>query len=591
MILTINNFMCIICFEKLHIYPLNNGGHMRKLLFVQIVFLFLFCFIAIGNAQVKEKIDRGVVALTIEEGKVYVGWRLLKDDPADVAFNIYRQDMGLTDFERINSKPITASTNYIDTQATPGHGFKYRIKKLIDGVEQTCPGEAYVFTLSGDVPYFSIKLKDKVTLKRIGIGDLDGDGAFDFVLQHPNFNVDPYHRPGYWKRSPEPYKLDAYSSTGEFLWRHNMGWAIETGTWYSPYMVFDVDQDGRAEVYAKAGDGDPREMDGHVIQGAEYLIKIDPESGNIVKEQNWISRDGFESYNYWSRNFLSIAYLDGVNPSLVMQRGTYTTIRTETLDKNLNPIWQWASLGKDAKFKGQGGHALMTGDIDRDGKDELVIGTAALDDDGTPMWYTGLGHNDAGYIADFLPNRPGYEIFYGVESRSSQNGVCLVDAKTGEIIWGYEGSTHHVHSQGMVGDISDEYPGIECYAGEAKGGDKFFLYTADGKRLSDQNLWGLAPRAVWWDADEQKEICHRNKVIEYNGDVNLEIEGKLLIVADIIGDWREEIVTSLPGELRIYSTNIPADTKKVCLMQNHLYRMAVADATMGYYNSPQVGFE
>jgi rhamnogalacturonan endolyase len=178
-----------------------------------------------------------------------------------------------------------------------------------------------------------------------------------------------------------------------------------------------------------------------------------------------------------------------------------------------------------------------------------------------------------------------------VESRSPKNGVCLVDAKTGEIIWGYEESTYHVHSQAMIGDITDEYPGIECYAGEAKGGDKFFLYTADGKRISDKNLWGLAPRAVWWDADEQKEICYDNKVLEYNGDIDLEIEGKVLIVADILGDWREEIVTSLPGELRIYSTNIVSDKKKVCLMQNHLYRMAVADATMGYYNAPQVGFK
>ncbi len=544
-----------------------------------------------SHAQVNEKIDRGLVALTIDEGQVYVGWRFLKDDPADIAFNIYRQDMGLSDFEKINTEPISTSTNYIDAKATPGHGFKYRVKSVINTIENDEPGEAYVFILSGDVPYFSIKLKDEVTLKRIGIGDLDGDGAYDFVLQHPDFNVDPYHRPGYWRRSPEPYKLDAYSSKGTFLWRHDMGWSIETGTWYSPYMVYDVDMDGKTEVYAKAGDGDPREMDGHVIQGPEYLVKLDPLTGHVLQQQNWISKDGFESYNYWSRNFLSIAYLDGLTPSLIMQRGTYTVIKTEALDKNLNPIWQWASLGDYKNYKGQGGHALMTGDIDLDGKDELVIGTAALDDDGTPMWRTGLGHNDAGYIADFLPERPGYEIFYGVESRSQKNGVCLVDAKTGEIIWGYEGSTVHVHSQGMVGDITDEYPGIECYAGEAKGGDKFFLYTADGQRLSDQNLWGLAPRAVWWDADAQKEICYDNKILEYNGDVNLEIEGRLLIVADIIGDWREEIVTSLPGELRIYSTNIPADSKKICLMQNHLYRMAVADATMGYYNSPQVGFK
>jgi len=555
-----------------------------------IIMFFLF-YSSANFAQVQEKIDRGVVALCEGERAVFISWRLLKEDPENVAFNVYRQDIGLGDYVKINDSPVANSTNYLDESPEPGHGYHYKVKTIIDSKESDTPGEAYVFTRTGSQPWISIKLKDEVTLKRIGIGDLDGDGAYDFVLQHPDFNVDPYYRPGYWKRSPESYKLDAYSSKGEFLWRHDMGWAIETGTWYSPYMVFDVDQDGKAEVYAKAGEGDPREMDGHVLTGPEYLVKLDPQTGEILKKQDWISKDGFESYNYWSRNFLTVAYLDGINPSLIMQRGTYTVIKTEALDKNLRPIWKWASLGEYEKYKGQGAHAIMTGDIDEDGKDELVFGTSALDDNGIPMWHTGLGHNDAGYIADILPDRPGYEIFYGIESRSPKNGVCLVDAKTGEIIWGYEGSTVHVHSQAMIGDITDEYPGIECYAGEAKGGDKFFLYTADGKRLSDQNLWGLAPKAVWWDADDLKEICYKNEVFDYNGETKLKVEGKVLIVADILGDWREEIVTSLPGELRIYSTNILSNKKKLCAMQNHLYRMAVADATMGYYNAPQIGFK
>ncbi len=82
----------------------------------------------------------------------------------------------------------------------------------------------------------------------------------------------------------------------------------------------------------------------------------------------------------------------------------------------------------------------MSADIDADGKDELVIGTAALDDNGIPLWYTSLGHNDVRYryFADTDPSRPGMEIFYGIESRSPENGVCLVDAKTGEIIWGLQ---------------------------------------------------------------------------------------------------------------------------------------------------------
>ncbi len=562
---------------------------MKKYILIAVI-LSLFLPFA-SNAQVDEKIDRGIVALCISEDSVYVGWRSLKDDPSNVTFNVYRRDIGLGDFIKVNAEPVSTSTNYIDTSPIPGHGYIYKVKSRVNGRESETPGEGYVFVLGGNQPWISIRLKDEIELHRIGIGDLDGDGAYDFVLQHPDYNVDPYYKPGYWKRSPEPYKLDAYSSKGKFLWRYNMGWSIETGTWYAPYMVFDVDQDGKAEIYAKAGDGDNRQPDGHVLDGPEYLVKLDGQNGKLLNKQPWLSKEGFESYNYWSRNFLTIAYLDGVNPSLVMQRGTYTIIKTMAMDKYLKPVWYWESTGKYENYKGQGMHGILTGDIDLDGRDELVIGTAALDDDGTPMWRTGLGHNDAGYISDIDPDHPGYEIFYGIETHQPKNGVCLVDARSGKILWGYEGKTVHVHSQGMIGDLTTEYPGIECYAREAKGGINNFLYSAQGKRLSDKDLWGLDPRAVWWDADEQKEICYNNDIIEYNGEKVLPIEGNVILVADIIGDWREEIITSLPGELRIYSTNIIAGSKKICLMQNHLYRMAVADASMGYYSAPQVGFK
>ena len=78
----------------------------------------------IATAQVREKIDRGVVALTVEEGKVYVGWRLLASDPKDSAFNVYRKDVGVGDFEKINDTPITGSSNFLDTSASPGHGYR-----------------------------------------------------------------------------------------------------------------------------------------------------------------------------------------------------------------------------------------------------------------------------------------------------------------------------------------------------------------------------------------------------------------------------------------------------------------------------------
>lgn len=564
---------------------------MKKFSFLFTIAGILLSYGVFAQLAIGEKIDRGVVALSLSENEVYVGWRLLLSDASDASFNIYRRDVGFTDFEKVNTAPVIKTTDFLDTTVKVGRGYKYRVKKLVNGKEEDCPGEAYVFTLMVNKPYLSIKLDEMIKAKRVGIGDLDGDGAYDFVIQHPDFNVDPWHEPGYWVRSPETYKLDAYSSTGKFLWRYDMGWSIETGTWYSPYMIYDVDRDGKAEIYAKAGEGDPRQMDGHVLDGKEYLVKINGQTGKIETKKEWLSKEGFDTYNFWSRNFLSVAYLDGKNPALIEQRGTYTMIKTLALDKNLQKIWSWESSGKYDNYKGQGQHGIMSADIDSDGKDELIIGTAALDDNGIPMWRTGLGHNDAGYIADIDPSRPGLEIFYGIETKSPKNGVCLVDARTGEIIWGFGGKTTHVHDQGMIGDIDPTHPGMECYAGEAKGGDQYFLYSAKGERLSDKNMGSLAPRAVWWDADELKEIIIKDNLFKYRGDTLLKVEGKVVMIADILGDWREEIVTSLPGELRIYSTNIPAKNRKVCLMQNRQYRLGVADATMGYFYPPQLGIE
>lgn len=159
----------------------------------------------VATAQVSEKIDRGVVALTMNERTVYVGWRLLANDPEDVTFNVYRKDIGLGDFEKVNDTPVTESTNFLDTSASPGRGYRYKIMTVSGNAERETSGQAYVFTRTGNRPWYSIKLEDEVSLKRVGIADLDGDGAYDFVVQHPDFNVDPFHRPGYWKRSPETY--------------------------------------------------------------------------------------------------------------------------------------------------------------------------------------------------------------------------------------------------------------------------------------------------------------------------------------------------------------------------------------------------
>jgi rhamnogalacturonan endolyase len=447
--------------------------------------------------------------------------------------------------------------------------------------------EAYVTATDWHRPYISVALAGKYTARSVGLGDLDGDGVLDFVIKQPDFNSDPYHRERYWKRSPEPYKLEAYSgANGRLLWRYDMGWAIETGTWYAPYVVYDVDRDGYAEVYTKAGEGDPREIDGRVVSGPEYVVKIDGRTGQEVARAPWHSREGWTEYNRSQRHMLAVAYLDGRTPSLIMQRGTYDIIKTAALDKDFTRLWTREARNPHP-LPGPGTHGLLTADVDEDGRDELILGATALNEDGTVLWDTGLGHPDPCFVADIDPRNPGLEVFFGIEPRRKTHGLTLASARDGRVLWFYDGPTKHVHSKGMIGDIDPSRPGLEMYAGESDG-TEYWLYAADGTRISSTSFGTLSPLAVWWDDDPQKEILVDGRLFKYPDQTVLHIAGTPVAVADVLGDWREEIVTSLPGELRIYSSTRAAAWRRPWLMEDRQYRLGVVAGSMGYYREPQL---
>ena len=62
------------------------------------------------------------------------------------------------------------------------------------------------------------------------------------------------------------------------------------------------------------------------------------------------------------------------------------------------------------------------------------------------------------------------------------------------------------------------------------------------------------------------------------------------MMADMEGDWREELITALPGELRIYHPVIPAKDRRITLMQDPLYRSYVAHRSMGYPQAPVTSY-
>lgn len=83
-----------------------------------------------------------------------------------------------------------------------------------------------------------------------------------------------------------------------------------------------------------------------------------------------------------------------------------------------------------------------------------------------------------------------------------------------------------------------------------------------------------------------KSLIYRTSLKWKGETLTHDIEGSILMIGDLYGDWREEIVTSLPGEIRIYSTNIPAKDRRTCLMQDPIYRSYICQRSMGYPQAP-----
>jgi len=133
------------------------------------------------------------------------------------------------------------------------------------------------------------------------------------------------------------------------------------------------------------------------------------------------------------------------------------------------------------------------------------------------------------------------------------------------------------------------------------------MFTAKGELIATDDDVPICRPLAWWDGDLIRELIATNRphkysdfvqrdkwesmVVKYKGPVvSRGIQGIPVMAADIFGDWREEIITVLPGEMRIYTTTIPAKDRRVTLMQDPIYRNTVAHLSMGYPQSPVPSF-
>lgn len=247
-----------------------------------------------------EYLDRGLVAVRTDNG-VFISWRLFGTDPQNIAFNIYR------DGTKINSNPITSSTNYLDRSGSSNS--KYYICPVIEGREMEKSKTVSVWNQN----YLEIPLNRPAggsvggssytySPNDISVGDLDGDGEYELVLKWEPSNAKDNSQAGHTGN----VIIDAYKLNGTHLWRIDLGRNIRAGAHYTQFLVYDFDGDGRAEVVMKTGDGtrdgrgnvignpyaDYRNGEGFVLDGPEYLTVFDGLTGAALETINYIPPRG-----------------------------------------------------------------------------------------------------------------------------------------------------------------------------------------------------------------------------------------------------------------------------------------------------------
>ena len=581
----------------------------------------------------RERLGRGLVVF--QEGDSLVcSWRLLPEDSADIAFDIYM------DGQKKNDAPITQSTFFKllapqEAYQTPEITVVVHDSSESSTVVRGFPTNTSSSALALITNYVSIPLQQPeggvtpdgrrywYSANDASVGDVDGDGEYEIFLKWEPSNAHDNSHAGY----TGPTYIDCYkfsnskSFSRQLLWRICLGPNIRSGAHYTPFLVYDFDGDGRAELAVKTADGtrdglgrcigdstaDYRTQRGTILTGPEYLTVFDGQTGEAIATTEYIPprgdvRDWGDEYGNRSERYLAcVAYLDGIHPSIVMCRGYYTRTVLAAFDfKNKKLHSRWVFDTNETRWRsyaGQGNHNLRVADVDGDGCDEIIYGAMSVNNDGTGLYNTRMGHGDALHLMPFFPDKPELQVWNVHENR--RDGSELHDASTGKVL--FQVRSREDVGRGMAADIDPTNPGVEMWSIDSDG-----IRNVKGEVIARPRHISINS-AVWWDGDLLRELLDHGRVTKYNW-LNQENETLVdwneectfnngtksnpCLSADIFGDWREEVIirTKDSRELRIYSTPLPTTHRMPTLMSDIPYRLSVATENVGYNQPPEPGF-
>ena len=417
------------------------------------------------------------------------------------------------------------------------------------------------------------------------------------------------------------------------------------------YPLSDADARAMADyfmdVYApsRSARNNLRAFEGFILSGPEYLTVFEGATGaelGTVPYEPGRGDDGLlwgdyamsriEPGNRVDRFLAGVAYLDGEHPSAVFARGYYTraNIVAYTWDgERLTQDWTVDSghvpmsnpfndgphggTGSSEEFgalAGQGFHSLSAADVDGDGRQEIVYGSATIDDDGSLLYSSfdtlpvgssapgteaKLGHGDAIHVTDIDPDRPGLEIFSVHEGATgAPYGWAMRDAADGEVLFG--GYTGRDTGRGMIGDVDPTVRGIENWAvglrsasgavlpGSGYGTNMSIRWAADG---TTQLVNGAGEQTPTIDDARRGRLLTATGTRTNNG-----TKGNPSLVADVLGDWREELLvrTADSSAIRIFTSTEVTDRKLYTLMHDPQYRAEIARQNTSYNQPAYPGF-
>lgn len=621
-----------------------------------------------------------------------ISWRLLKTDPSNVAFDIYKSVDGEAEV-KLNEEPISNTTSWVDADIDVSKTNVYRVT-LANQTETLCD---YTFTSEmAEKFYHEIRLNLNVpdasitySPDDIQLGDLDGDGELEIVVKR-----EPYDgaNMGVWFNGTT--LLEAYKMDGTFLWQIDLGINIRSGSHYTSYILYDFDGDGLCEIAFRSSEGTkfadgkiitdangkindyrnrqtdgkgwysgaaiPRDEDdpstattcGLIMEGPEYIsicrgydgreiTRIDNiprggEGSKVSRAKYWSEYWGDDFGNRMDRFFIGVAYLDGIpdeatgvrttNPSLIISRGIYKNWQVWALDlkgNELVPRWKFDTADHASKWKGMCSHCFRVADLDGDGKDEILYGSAAIDDDGSELWCNGNGHGDILHVGKFIKDRSGLQIVASFEEAKDYEGqgngyACqVINARDGSMITGH-GRNLPVDASDVgrciVADVDPDSPDFEYWSSTQEG-----MFSCNGTGLvSTTYPTGIGSGvmynvAIYWSGQSTREMLDRGCIVSYkaNPDVNKSNKNRLIsfdlygsnqgnhaskynpcYYGDFLGDYREEVIlgSSDYKSIYIFSTNHPTTHRLPHLMTDHNYDMSQAMQNMGYNQGTNLGY-